>query len=180
MENLDVMLQGVACERLGETSKDQIWCPDGWTFLFGECYKTFYRPVTWYQARDGCETHRSRLAYPKDVEDVTFFLSIDASNDVWLGATDIGDEGYFLGSDGEKIPYSGPWNVNAPDNDAERTGEDCVALSYENETDTFGMNDRSCDERLLGFICVRQGGSLNDFDSLCEEGWIFYKGYKYP
>ena len=171
--------KGVACERPSEMSEEQKWCPEGWSFLLGDCYRVFYRPVNWNQARDGCETHRSRLAYPKTPEDVTFLLTINAQAGVWLGASDIGSEGYFVGSDGDELPYSGPWVPNAPDNNAESSGEDCVFLDFDNETKTVGMNDESCHAKMDGFVCVRRGGSLLEFDSLCDEGWVFYKGQYY-
>ncbi len=94
--------------------------PDG-----AACYLIGGDLAGWRDARDLCQAWGGDLAKVESVEENTR-LADRSDEDVWLGASDLEDEGNFRWFDGDDVDGEGPWAPAQPDNFEGR--ENCMEL----------------------------------------------------
>jgi hypothetical protein len=89
------------------------------------CYQLGDTLSSWRDARDLCQAWGGDLAKVESVEENTL-LADRSDEDVWLGASDLEDEGNFRWFDGDDVDGEGPWAPAQPDNFEGR--ENCMEL----------------------------------------------------
>ncbi|MCC7109349.1 MAG: C-type lectin domain-containing protein, partial [Deltaproteobacteria bacterium] len=125
------------------------------------------RDVDYASARNFCAVYSGTLARidsPADNDELVDLLvevMPGGINQVWLGATDEGDEGVFRWADGARVPSPfSLWGLDQPNDLA--PGEDCLAISLQsiNGVEPGEWVDRSCDNEPKPFVCdaPEQGG----------------------
>ncbi|XP_078579734.1 lymphocyte antigen 75-like isoform X1 [Branchiostoma floridae x Branchiostoma japonicum] len=95
-------------------------CPAGWRNNNGYCYQFNINPkMTWPNARHYCESHGAMLLtiHSQDEQNFvqTLFPTLLAGGvqDLWLGISDVADDGHFDWVDGSNETYSN-WFPNNP------------------------------------------------------------------
>ncbi|XP_078659901.1 lymphocyte antigen 75-like isoform X2 [Branchiostoma floridae x Branchiostoma belcheri] len=137
------------CERGKQRS-----CPAGWRNNNGYCYQFNINPkMTWPDARHYCESHGAMLLTIHSPDEQNFVqtmfptLLAGGVRDLWLGISDVADDGYFDWVDGSNETYSN-W---FPNNPADTTGSwDCSRLYT--GSDRGQWETASC-FNLHGFVC---------------------------
>lgn len=108
------------------------------------CYQLGDTLSSWRDGRDQCQAWGGDLAKVESAEENTL-LGEHSSQDMWLGASDVEDEGDFRWFDGDDVDPEGPWAPAQPDNFEGR--EDCMEL-------------RAMDDRWNDVPCVSQKFAL--------------------
>ncbi|XP_048740007.2 CD209 antigen-like protein E [Ostrea edulis] len=140
---------------IAQTSQGLTWfnahrrCPKGWSWFSGHCYFFSKEKATIKDAITKCAyaVEGGRLAEvggPREDKWLKLQIKIRGMNRVWMGASDISDEGKFLKlSNAKSIKYTN-WGKGQPD---DYKTEDCVEL-----LDRGTWNDRNCVYKDF-FIC---------------------------
>lgn len=127
----------------------------------GHCYVIVNTEITWDAARASCaalgdgfdlsaissQAEQDFLIAQTSITDV--LVPDDNSEVLWLGGTDVADEGTWLWSNGE--PFFENWVAGEPSNDG-ANGEHCAV--YIHRDDIIGYDDRPCDET-YAHLCER-------------------------
>jgi hypothetical protein len=103
------------------------------------CYRLDDRSGSWSDARDLCQAWGGDLAKVETVAENTA-LGEHCDQDVWLGASDVDEEGSFRWIDGSGVDAQGAWAPTQPDDYDDR--EDCLELR--------AMDDRWNDVPCMG------------------------------
>ena len=111
----------------------------------GHTYLYYSSPVTWYFAKEYCESLGGHLITITSEQENQLAKQITDNNNVWLGATDAGSEGTWYWITGESFEYS-DWLELQPDNAPnEASGEENYAELNPTWTTQQGWNDvRGC------------------------------------
>jgi cysteine-rich repeat protein len=109
-----------------------------------------YRLVTasmlaWPDAETDCVSWGGHLASIVTIDEDTFVRTKVPGN-VWLGGTDIVNEGTFVWSDGENLSFT-HWDIGQP---SDTGGEDCMEI---NGSDFW--NDDAC-AKMQSYLCKRK------------------------
>ena len=118
----------------------------------GHTYLYYSSPVTWYFAKEYCESLGGHLITITSEQENQLAKQITDNNNVWLGASDAGSEGTWYWVTGEPFEYTN-WLELQPDNTPnDSTGEENYAELNPTWTTQQGWNDvRGCVTH--GFIC---------------------------
>ncbi|XP_052089187.1 CD209 antigen-like protein C [Mytilus californianus] len=119
------------------------YCEDDWLYFGGFCYNFRNIQKSWQSAQEDCKDRNSNLIkVENEVENswiVSTFLTAQTIDILWIGASDILNEGQWLWvSDGSNLTFS-LWNDYEPNNSG--TGEDCSVVKQTG----MGWNDIPCD-----------------------------------
>eukprot|EP00092_Neocalanus_flemingeri_P012622 GFUD01013604.1.p1 GENE.GFUD01013604.1~~GFUD01013604.1.p1 ORF type:complete len:435 (+),score=106.74 GFUD01013604.1:103-1407(+) len=162
-------------------------CPNRWVLFSGLCYyfsaKT--ETATWDEAKKTCKRMQkdSNLVMPKTQKENDYLKQVNnltegsaVHPDIWLGGSDIEDEGVWKWVDGSTIPQSlqdDNWALGEPNNAYGGT-QHCLAKYFRggrgtrnSRTDRF-WDDAVCDAKKQ-FICSFDP----KFD--CPRGWTKYR-----
>ncbi|XP_059155017.1 uncharacterized protein LOC131940420 isoform X2 [Physella acuta] len=114
-------------------------------------YEIFHTPMSWDNAEKFCSnfTRKRTLAKVSSQEELNLLNSI-RTNQLWLGANDILQEGKWVWTDGTNVDMTSLWDLDEPND--QFGNEDCLLINYRG---TF--NDVPCDMP-LEFACME----LND------------------
>ncbi|XP_077993135.1 C-type mannose receptor 2-like [Glandiceps talaboti] len=162
-----------------------------------------YQAVLWIGASDVISgtkgsftwTDGSPLTYtnwkpyePKTDQDENDFLVSQFENlrsagisDIWIGASDIVNDGIFAWSDGTvgSISYSN-WNSGEPSSVASQ--DDCASIYVENDNGLWDINNCYI---LQPFVCeIREGQAVVPYQpdtqyGVCPDGWALHGAYCY-
>ncbi|XP_070537563.1 collectin-12-like [Ptychodera flava] len=121
-------------------SKGSRGCPSGWITFRQSCYYIYdYHLYTFEEAETVCEATDSTLVIINDAEENLFLKAFTRNQrHIWIGITDIEDEGVWVWLDGSPLTYSN-WMNGQPDNYGKR--EHCGHL-YSNQHGRW--NDYPC------------------------------------
>ncbi|XP_038054241.1 alpha-N-acetylgalactosamine-specific lectin-like [Patiria miniata] len=138
---------------LGLVSADD--CPPFWTRYGNYCYRFFGPPKTWQSAEEHCREFFTRngqghLASVHSSGENNFLLQMWSSSllpkegivaaAIWIGHSDLANEGQFTWSDGTSFDYNGGWRTGQPNDSGQ--GEDCGSIYR--TTQQVGWNDGPC------------------------------------
>ncbi|CAG5127969.1 unnamed protein product [Candidula unifasciata] len=131
-------------------------CKEGWEHFNGNCYGYGDTPVSWTEAATICSVIGATLAEVDSEEENEFlvglFDNVTSSTRVWLGGTDILNEGNWVWVSNRRhiFPFQN-WHSNQP-SDSNSAGEDCLTMysSYK-----FQWDDAQCD-KVNTFICEKK------------------------
>ena len=120
--------------------------------------------VTWYAAKEICESLGGHLITITSEEENQFATSLISGNGhAWIGATDVRDEDNWKWITGETFDYA-PWCPgepnNSPPDDAGMDSQDYGVLY-----DGYGQWDDAAGTAKLGFIC--------EIDTICDHSYIY-------
>ncbi|KAJ8028092.1 C-type mannose receptor 2 [Holothuria leucospilota] len=121
-------------------------CPNGGIFFRDRCYWRGNRQLSWADANQACQDEfgqETRLAVARDAE-TNLFLSRLAGRNIWLGLSDIKEEGVWKWIDGAPLEYRNWASPVQPDN--WRGMEDCGEIRYPSAQ----WNDASCGDPYPG------------------------------
>lgn len=103
---------------------------------------------TWAEASDDCAAHGGQLWEPRGEHGWSVADSHGDLQDVWIGLTDMDDEGEFAFlSDGDEVHHA-PWAPGEPNNQG---NEDCAQFAGFDGRHTV-LNDLTC-EATLAYVC---------------------------
>jgi cysteine-rich repeat protein len=131
------------------------------------CYVIVEDPLDWQSSRDACATlgadfdltaisSQEEQTYLSTQTEIDDLLVPDTNSAVlWLGGTDVAEEGTWLWANGE--PFFDNWVVGEPSNDG-TNGEHCSV--YLHRDAIIGYDDRPCD-RAYGYLCERPPAGRN-------------------
>ena len=111
----------------------------------GICYgyvKNYYK--TWADAEDYCKTRRGGHLASIHSEDELKFVQSNFPRDLWLGASDIVEEGTWVWTDGSSFDYSA-WSSGNPNNMGD---QDCL----EGNSHNLQRDDDNCNKKKL-YLC---------------------------
>ena len=122
-------------------------CPEQWMKFGSNCYRYFEGDkANWTDAEFECHQNpilaKAHLASIHSAEEQKFVLGNFPIN-IWLGGSDVDEEGSWVWKDGSEWDYSA-WRENEPSNSG--SGEHCLAISAD------GWNDYDCSAS-VGFLC---------------------------
>ncbi|VDI05066.1 Hypothetical predicted protein [Mytilus galloprovincialis] len=140
---------GEICQKLSQGTNlcikdyESSYCEDDWQYFGGYCYNFWKFQKSWHNAQEDCKGRNSNLIKIENDEENTWivssFLTAYTIDRIWIGASDILNEGHWVWvSDGSNLTFS-PWNYNEPNNSG-TGGEDCAVVK---QTD-MGWNDTPC------------------------------------
>jgi hypothetical protein len=122
------------------------------TYFMGRRYAIVRDELTWHEARNLAESLGGHLVVINDADENQFISDMYAaplsSGFIWMGLTDIGDEGTFRWIDGTPVGYTN-WDAGQPDNF--EPGENCVA-SGPILNGAMTWNDNYCYQRFYTVI----------------------------
>ena len=131
------------------------------------CYRVVKTPVlTWHQAQQACHDMGGYLAETSDELSVYFTTKhiFEHNSRMWLGATDLDQEGSWKWVTSGKSVESSNWAPGEPSNDG-GVG-DCMEIGFATDGQ---WNDRPCDSDPAGYVCQKD-------DVICD-GWL--RGYRF-
>ncbi|XP_077864838.1 L-selectin-like [Saccoglossus kowalevskii] len=110
-------------------------------------YEVVQGQLTWYEAREACESINAHLAEIRSDEDNSYVVAMlpPEAESVWIGANDIYNENSFVYVNGGQVTYA-DWSPGQPDD--YRRNEDCVEIR-----NIHGWNDLPCTLRPWGYVC---------------------------
>jgi len=122
-------------------------CPDKWISFNFHCYRLFKERLPSIDAELKCRTEGAHLTSIQSVHENEFVRSI-ADRRVWIGGSDLSQEGMWTWYDGSAWKYTN-WVYGEPNGDI---FENCIELlepwhQYKGE-----WNDQSCTEK-FAFVC---------------------------
>ena len=91
-------------------SNDYIFASNPWGVYF---YKT-YESMNYVTALAQCESDGAFLAYPRSEAENDFILSLIPSTDIWIGISDVDEEGTVVASDGQDIVFTKWYSPEQP------------------------------------------------------------------
>ena len=102
--------------------------PEGYQYFDSKWGKKFYKgfgSMTFTEARAQCESDGAVLAIPSSEEENQFLANFFPEKCVWIGVTDLEEEGNFKGVDGSELTFT-KWYTNngQPDNYNHNNGND--------------------------------------------------------
>ena len=91
-------------------------CPNGWSFLQGDCFKNVKSKgtsLTWDEARTECKSLGADLASVKDEETQTFLYSLldPKIKKAWIGGQKVGEQWTWV--DGTPFDRTGGWSKHS-------------------------------------------------------------------
>ena len=146
-------------------------CPNRWVLFSGLCYyfSKKYETATWEESKKLCKRMQksSNLAMPKNLEQNNFLKQVNnitegsaVHPDIWIGGSDIDEEGVWKWVDGTSIAKSlqdDNWALGEPNNAYSGT-QHCLAKYFRggrgtrnSQTDKF-WDDAVCEAKKK-FIC---------------------------
>lgn len=133
-------------------------CPDEWTSFGGSCYTLGSELLAWTDAEEMCRLYDADLAVIESQNENEFlkrFLNEHHSaSHVWIGATDIFNEGHFMWLRSFKSVAFNDWSVGEPNQAHGSNSEDCVQMRREFQ---WQWNDESC-AQTDHFVCELELG----------------------
>ncbi|BFZ25369.1 hypothetical protein BsWGS_28408 [Bradybaena similaris] len=139
----------ISCLHIGHDVLGQ--CQPGWYHFGQSCYTYGESMVTFASAQEICQFYSAHLAEIGSASENTFLQTIaknKSGNAVWIGATDIMNEGIWLWlSSGHRMFTFLDWAPHQPDDTG--AGEDCLGLYG---TASYHWNDFPCNQ-LGTFLC---------------------------
>lgn len=144
------------CEWDSYKDNTQINIPSDATTFNGHSYVFFFdKSFTWDVAAEYCARMGGHLVTISSDEENVFVNSLCYRTDIWIGASDIEEEGTFKWVNGEKMDYT-LWADGEPNNGS---GNQDYAHMYTNGTWDDGYNNSSlpfvCE---WDFVCVSSSG----------------------
>ncbi|XP_041367909.1 uncharacterized protein LOC121382387 [Gigantopelta aegis] len=111
-------------------------CAVGWSFYAGNCYRYFNQRLHHSGATKKCQARGGTIAFTRTAREEAFVLDLkEEGKTIWLAATDVELEGYWVWPDNTKVLYSN-WKKGQPNNFG---NEDCAII-----TPTNKWNDVRC------------------------------------
>ena len=120
-------------------------------------YKVYTDKMNWSSARAQCESDGAMLAIPSSAEENQFIADLGQGNQVWIGVTDIDEEGKYVGVDGSELTFTN-WYKTQPDNykhrpDLDEDGVHIIQVG-DNWANSAGYwNDQEINHRKNQFVC---------------------------
>ncbi|XP_007252805.3 macrophage mannose receptor 1 [Astyanax mexicanus] len=161
-------------------------CPEGWLSFGGNCYLVVsnnYLLTSWHQAFSRCNSMNGKLLTITS-EDEQFFINAQLPDlhqvdipDVWIGISDMAQDGAFKWVDNTDIQFSN-WNSGFPKNT--EVYWDCGQIFTGNYAGKWETTN--CFKN-MAYICKMTGGqniqptAAPDFH--CDEGYLLYGNYCY-
>ncbi|CAH1256308.1 VCAN [Branchiostoma lanceolatum] len=130
-----------------------VTCGQGWYKHGSRCFRFFENKLSYRDAKDLCASHGAHLALPKDREAnwlMMQMLRYVGRPDVWIGLTDVEEEGTFVWDDGEELGGFSDWKGDEPNNRA--GGSDCVRMIWATKGKTW--TDQPC-SKYYSVICEK-------------------------
>ncbi|XP_052762021.1 snaclec subunit B-like [Mya arenaria] len=126
-------------------------CDTGWTMFHSSCYKLFRQRVSWDEAKTRCELANAVLASITSQEETDFIyakLLLETGKvNVWIGASDIENEGTWKWISGEDWAYERFVTGEARGSDT----ENCLCVGDDNWWYALPCNDNKND-----YLCEKQ------------------------
>ena len=159
-------------------------CPFGWTYADDACFKLFgddiiNTPLPWLEAEEACvwmgaQTHLASITSEEQERAVQHVA--DGNSFVWIGLSDIAEEGSFVWSDDEPLEQYANFAAGQPDNAG--SAED--AVFYSSGTHDWGDQAQTTPHP---YVCARKatpsvasGGVMLG----CQGGqWVMGEPYKH-
>ena len=118
-------------------------CPNGWSFLQGDCYKNVASDtsLTWDKARTQCKILGADLASVKDEATQKFLYTLldPKIKKAWIGGRKIG--GQWTWVDGTPFDRTGGWIPNPWNNGKEEPSGDGSYMELIFQHPDSGLND---------------------------------------
>ncbi|XP_078686058.1 uncharacterized protein LOC144918846 isoform X2 [Branchiostoma floridae x Branchiostoma belcheri] len=151
---------GDAANKTAETACNAASVPDddrGWKQHGSFSFKVVTdERQTYAGAKTACAAEEGAwLAIVKDQATHDFIVAIQSQEetaDVFIGLNDIATEGSYLWEDGSPIGDFHPWAPGQPNN---YNGQDCIAISHQNDDPLSQWCDDSCDVQ-QGYVCQKK------------------------
>lgn len=113
-------------------------CKPGWYTYNSFCYKVSDELTSFNQANSSCINEGAVLIFIEDFDELYFLDTILAADEkVFVGMTDIAEEGQWVWMDGSTVTLDPLWHGNFPTGGTERNCAEYVQ--------NHGFRDRSCD-----------------------------------
>ena len=136
--------------------------PDDYLYYataWGNKFYKVYGKNNWSGARAQCESDGAILAIPSSAEENQFIADM-VSGPVWIGVTDIDEEGNHVGVDGSELTYTN-WYTGQPgqpDNykhrdDLDEDGVHIIEAGTDWENSEGKWNDQEINHRRYQFVC---------------------------
>ncbi|OBS81298.1 hypothetical protein A6R68_20517, partial [Neotoma lepida] len=111
-------------------------CPWDWTLFQGNCYFFSTFKQTWKESVTACKEVGAQLVVIKSDEEQSFLQQTSTKKGyMWMGLSDLKQEGKWLWVDGSPLKWSQYWSPGEPNNIGD---EDCADFSDN------GWNDNLC------------------------------------
>jgi len=121
--------------------------PAGWDSVGGKYVRLFNVYANWHEANNYCKDRGAQLISADNYETQQWVSSL--YDKVWIGANDIGYEGYWVWADGSPV-QNAPWDVGQPNN--AWGNEDCAVANWSHD----GLwHDLNCNHKLWKFACEK-------------------------
>lgn len=129
----------------------QVSCPGDFSAIDGKCFQIVTETMDWAAAQANCEALGGYLAILDDCRVWVDVVKTIEEQDIWIGATDIAEEGDWLWFNGESVEMGIPfWGSTEQDPEPnEGTAANCAFVSAE---DQYYFHDGACDS-LFGSVC---------------------------
>jgi len=112
-------------------------------------YKVYNDKLNWSNARAQCESDGATLAIPSSEKENEFIAGL-VTGPVWIGVTDIDEEGKYVGVDGSELTYTN-WEDNQPDNYNHQHGMDEDGVHIRDSEGKW--NDQDVQNHKYQFVC---------------------------
>jgi len=140
---------------------------DSYTEIGSSLFKVFPDPVDWVTAKVNCEwtkvkakvmgitmKAKGHLAYDKDDEIHEYLKNkqetmAGGKSRIWLGSTDVDDQGVWKWGDGTEVDAPGHWNDysdNPGENGPKVEVQDCMCIGW---ATSDNWDEQSCERKLL-------------------------------
>ena len=128
---------------------------DGWMVYKKSCYKLMTDRLPWVDAVNSCTSMGGYLTETDDDDEfaytVTLAKKFDVGRDMWLGASDIAEEGVFIWNRSKKKidDIYTAWNRGEPNGNVR---ENCIALQVHG---AYKWNDSYC-HYAFSYLCEKE------------------------
>ncbi|XP_059159727.1 perlucin-like protein isoform X2 [Physella acuta] len=136
----------------------QIQCPSGYGTYNGQCYH-FGSTGNWSHAKAFCATFGLSVMGFRSIDDMKPFINSDAAF-LWVGATDIANEGVFVWDD-TRQPITVDFQ-NIVDMSSNTDSNDCLIAEYITSSDLIQVYATDCVARVASSNCM---GELHSEDT---------------
>ncbi|KAL8579598.1 hypothetical protein ACOMHN_025551 [Nucella lapillus] len=124
-------------------------CPSGWYKFKYSCYTFSYDQLTYKRTQEFCKERGAKMVEIESAEENDFVqktLTELAIQNIWMGLTDLVEEGKFVWESTQREPGYTNWAPGEPnDSNSGRDGEDCTQFRPNGE-----WNDDGCTVHVQG------------------------------
>ncbi|KAJ7372483.1 hypothetical protein OS493_018990 [Desmophyllum pertusum] len=129
----------------GQTCSVTDFCKAGWTEYKRSCFKVSEGKSTFYQANSSCISEGAGLVWIEDSDELHFLDTILANGEkVFVGMTDIAEEGQWVWMDGSALTLDPKWH-----HDDGGTAQNCAEYQQKHQK---GFHRKKCDDTLK-YVC---------------------------